>query len=566
MRTLKYLLLSAFFATMWLNAWAQRDGLLQINDPIHNFLEWQYVAGRLPYAFLTHQPLSAYEAELYLETISESAADLNKVEKNLLERYRGQETLSQARRLNERYGVLYTNGSDLISAEAEDYSVQFNPLLYLTAGPGRRSIEREGSRSLFMWQNTRGVRFSGGLSESIFFETRVEENQRVPGLPEFRKNSAPRLGNVKFDSESSLLQTDAAYDYFLATGVVGARTGHFEIRFGRDRNLWGIGKSSVQLSNYSTVYDQLQIRTTVGRFQYTNLFGAFSDLTDVSERLAENMTVPRKYGAFHRLALNVGHNIKLGLFEAVVFAEDSARGGFDVSYLNPVIFYRAVESDRGSSANVVAGGDFEWLVRPGFLTYVQVVIDEFKLSEIGHPNRGWWANKWSWLGGFQVIDPIPGLENLRMSVEYTRTRPFTFSHRAANQGYIHYEDLLAHPSGPNSEDVGIFFSYQPKPRVFAELNIAATIRGRNTETDNVGSDPGVSYLSRDGDFGHQILQGVPQNRVLVEAHGGYELFPGLFIEAAMQFEHIRDDITGDDWYIAPMTMLRWGLPYQSRRY
>jgi len=548
-------------------AWAQTDGVLQINDPIHNFLEWQYVAGRLPYAFLTHQPLSAYEARQYLDRIDDRYHDdLNPVERELLARYRGEKTLSQARRLNDRYGVLYRNGTDFISSEAQDYSVQFNPLMYTGGGYGRRSIEAEGSRNVFFWQNTRGVRFSGGLAEQIFFETRIEENQLVPGLPQFDKNSAPRLGNVKFETTDSPLQTDAAYDYFVATGLVGARTKHFEIRFGRDRNLWGTGKSSVELSNFSTVYDQLQIRTTVGRFQYTNLFAAFSDLTDLPEDFTENRTIPRKYGAFHRLQLNVSHNLKLGLFEAVVFAEDSARSGFDVSYFNPVIFYRAVESDRGSSANVVAGGDFEWLVRPGFQTYLQIVIDEFKLSELGHPNRGWWANKWSWMGGIQVLDPIPGIPNLRMRVEYTRTRPFTFSHRIANQGYIHYEDLLAHPSGPNSEDVGIFFSYQPTPRVFAELNMAATIRGCNTETENFGSDPGVSYLSRDGDFGHQILQGVPQNRVLFEAHGGVEVFPAMFVEVATQFEHIRDDETGSDWYVAPMLLLRWGLPYQSRRY
>ncbi|MGA7304822.1 MAG: capsule assembly Wzi family protein [Rhodothermales bacterium] len=566
MRSLRTLLLTTCLSTLSASAFAQSDGLLQINDPIHNFLAWEYAAGRLPYAFLSHQPLSAYEARIYLDRVAEHADELNDVERQLLARYRGEATLGQAKRLHDRYGVLYANGTDFISSKAEDYSVQFNPLLYLSGGIAHRSIGEEGSRSLFMWQNTRGARFSGGLAESIFFETRIEENQRIPGIPQFDKNTAPRLGSVKFKSGADRLDTNSAYDYFVATGVVGARTKHFEIRFGRDRNLWGIGKSSVELSNYATVYDQLQIRTTVGRFQYTNLFAAFSDLTDLPSNFEENTTIPRKYGAFHRLALNVSHNIKLGLFEAVVFAEDSTRTGFDVSYLNPVIFYRAVESDRGSSANVVAGGDFEWLVRPGFLTYVQVVIDEFKLSELGHPNRGWWANKWSWMGGFEVLDPIPGIPNLRMRVEYTRTRPFTFSHRIANQGYIHYEDLLGHPSGPNSEDVGLFFTYQPKTRIFAELNVAATIRGRNSATENFGSDPGVSYLSRDGDFGHQILQGIPQNRVLIEGHGGYELFPNLFFEAAFQFEHIRDGETGDDWYFVPMTMLRWGLPFQSRRY
>lgn len=545
---------------------AQTDGLLQINDPIHNFLTWQYTQGRLPRAFLTHQPLSAYEAHRYLDDLRAYRRDMNDVERQLLDRYSGDATMSAANTVNNRFGSLYSNGIDFISSRGDDFSIQVNPLLYLAAGYNKRSVERAGDDALAMWQNTRGVRLSGAIGPSVFFETRIEENQRIPGLPQFDKNSAPRLGNVNFDTEGDSPLSTAAYDYFLATGIVGARTKYFEFRFGRDRNLWGVGKSSVELSNYSTVYDQLQIRTTVGRVQYTNLFAGFQDLTDLPSEFPETRSIPRKYGAFHRLSINVGKRMNLGVFEGVVFADDSTRSGFDVAFLNPVIFYRAVESDLGSSANVVAGADYNWVVSPGLVTYTQIVIDEFKLSELFHPNRGWWANKWSWQLGLQVVDPIPGLSNLRMRVEYTRTRPFTFSHRVPNQGYIHYEDLLAHPSGPNAEDVGLFFSYQPTPRIFGELNFAMTIRGRNSATENFGADPGVSYETRNGDFGHSLLQGVPQNHVLFEIHGGYELIPNLFVEGSLQLEHFNDAEFGTDWYIAPVALLRWGLPYQSVRY
>ena len=49
--------------------WAQQDGLLQLNDPLHRFLHRQQVLGRIPDAFLSHQPLSAYEAQRYLGTL-----------------------------------------------------------------------------------------------------------------------------------------------------------------------------------------------------------------------------------------------------------------------------------------------------------------------------------------------------------------------------------------------------------------------------------------------------------------------------------------------------------------
>jgi hypothetical protein len=545
---------------------AQTDGLLQINDPIHNFLTWQRLEGRLPLAFLSHQPLSVYEAQRYLDSVAVMRSELTPIERQLLDRYRGDTTLVSAIRLNEKASALFSNGVDFLSSRGEDFSIQVNPLLYLTGGLANRSVERAGSRSYFTYQNTRGLRFSGAIGSHVFFESRIEENQRIPGLPQSSKNTAPRLGNVKYDPGSDSLLSTAPYDYLIATGVLGVRTKFFEFRFGRDRNLWGVGKTSTQLSNFSTVYDQFQIRTTVGRFQYTNLFTGFSDLTDLSEDFEETIRIPRKYGAFHRLSINITDAMDLSFFEGVVFADDSVRSGFDLAMLNPVIFYRALERDQGSSANVVIGFDYSWIVKPGFMTYVQLVIDEFKLSEVFNPDRGWWANKWSWMLGFQVVDPIPWFDHVRMRVEYSRTRPFTFSHRVANQGYIHYEDLLAHPSGPNAEDVALSFIYQPSHRFFGELNLFMTIRGRNSETTNFGADPGVSYTTREDDYGHHILQGVPLNHFALEAHGGYELFPNVFLEGALVFEHFVDGITGTDWYVAPVATFRWGLPYQSIRY
>src|SRR5690606_26618913 len=150
---------------------------------------------------------------------------------------------------------------------------------------------------------------------------------------------------------------DSIYDYFAATGVVGFRSKYFEARLGRDHHQWGVGRSSLVLSNFSAPFDFLQLRTTLGRFQYVNLFAGLTDkdLFVVQETLPE----PRKYAAFHRLSVALPGRVQLGVFESVVFSSDSlgVRRGFDVSYLNPVIFIRAVERDRGSPDNVLLGGD-----------------------------------------------------------------------------------------------------------------------------------------------------------------------------------------------------------------
>ena len=73
--------------------WAQQDGLLQLNDPLHRFLHRQQVLGRIPDAFLSHQPLSAYEAQRYLGTLDSLATNtiaLSPVDWKLYARFRGE--------------------------------------------------------------------------------------------------------------------------------------------------------------------------------------------------------------------------------------------------------------------------------------------------------------------------------------------------------------------------------------------------------------------------------------------------------------------------------------------
>ena len=67
-------------------------------------------------------------------------------------------------------------------------------------------------------------------------------------------------------------------------------------------------------------------------------------------------------------------------------------------------------------------------------------------------------------------------------------------------------------------------------------------------------------------MGYDLLGGVRQDRWLLEAHAGYELLPELFLEAALRVASVDDAERGLDRYVAPYLMLRWALPFQSRRY
>lgn len=548
-------LLVAGFAGAALPAWAQQEGLLQLDDPIHRFLTRQQVHGRLPDAFLTHRPLSAYQAQQYLDTLAVQPGVLSPVDRRLLARYRGAAPGPGVQTAQRLLPFAYPDGTSFLGVQHEDYGFEVEPLAYLAYGQARRTAREDADPTVPVWQNTRGIRAAGHIGRYAFFEARVTENQERVAWPVFRRDlqSVPRLGFAKFNGENQ------SYDYFQATGVVGFRSQYFEARLGRDRNQWGYGRSGLTLSNYAPVYDQLQLRTTVWRFQYTNLFVARSEPNEVAG------FVPRRYGAFHRLEVDMPARLRLSFFEAVMFAEGDSLGlrdaAFDFTYLNPVIFLRSAEHDRGSPDNALLGGGLSWIPVPRARLYGELLLDELDFAQIGEQ---WWANKWGWLVGVEVADlPLP---TLFVQLEYARLRPYFYAHDTPSSAFLHYADGLGHPAGPNAIDVAARVAYQPTTRIGLTVDAAHTRRGRNTATENFGADPGLSTDSRVANFGIEQLQGVRQTHWLVEARADYELLPSLFASLALRAESIDDAETGRDRYVAPFVLLRWGLPFGSVRY
>ena len=455
------------------SAFGQSDGLLQIDDPLFRLLERQHTLGRLPGAHIEHQPLSFHQASLLLDRLSADSvlAQMTRVDRVRIRRLLGYEAYPAVDMARSYVPFVFANRRDLASVEGEGFALQANPLLYLSSGCAFRDSFLADYDSYPWWRSSRGVRFSGHVGP-IFFETRLEENQRLPYRPEFYKFSAPRLGRVKWNVDGQTPYEEAArepYDYFRATGVVGFQSPFFEVRFGRDRNLWGSGRSRLELANYAPEYDHLQIRTTVWRLQYVNLFAGLTDIRAIeapplSEGRAPEQLFPRRYAAVHRLSIHLSRRVHAHLFEAIVCAEDTTglRKGFDISYMNPVIFYRAAEADRGSPDNALVGGGLSWIVRPGIKLHGQFLFDEIRFRELTDPDDGWWGNKWGFLAGVELVDPLT-LPNTTVRIEYARNRPFMFSHLYVQNAYVHFGDVVGHPSGPNAADWSVFLEVEPLP-------------------------------------------------------------------------------------------------------
>lgn len=546
-----------------LAALAQTDGLLQLDDETHRFLQSQQTKGHLSGAFLSHQPLSVYEARRHLDSL----AVRDSAERILTPANR--QHLARLRRNRDRPGAgwaqrtfsLYDNGHDLISLDGDRYAFQLNPQYYGFIGPSLHSETSGRYVNETAWRNTRGLRFSGHVGDYLFFESRFSENQWRPVWPAYANNTAPRVGHISFYDNGD------PYNFFEATGIVGLRSQHFEVRLGRARNHWGPGQGSVFLSDYGTVYDQAQIRATLGPLQYDYLLARFLDTE--SQSITSGPRRSSRYGVFHHLTVHVTDDLTFDLYEGVIMGRDTTAGGnnFDPAYLNPAIVFRPMERDLGSAGNALLGVGGSWRPLSGAELYGQFVLDELRVPEIGNQ---WWANKWGWMLGLHIVEP--GIPHLSARFEAARLRPYLYSHRTSASAFTHMSDLVGHPAGPNSVDLSLFLNYEPPGPWRALLSASWTVRGRNeigldgTVTTNYGGDPTVPSRPRANQYGVNILQGIRQRHGLLDAAVEYEVLPHLRVTAAVRGERLVDAERGTDYYLSPRLLLNWGLPFQHFRY
>ena len=548
---------------------AQSEGLLQPEDDVHLFLERQRVLGAVSDPELGARPLSTYRAYAILDSLarrdslarladpdqatalSDPSAPapprrrelLSPLDRARLARLRGETTAGVFGPAVASRTRLYQDGRSFARAAGQvpggaDYALEVEPLLFLEGGPGRQTEVGDADPSPFVYSAARGLRVAARLGR-VFADARVEETQRRVPLGDAGRRSAPRLGFTVFPDGRGVAPV---YDYLNTTGMVGYIGPSFEARFGRDRNRWGLGRESTFLTDYAAPYDQLQLRFRVWRLAFQSLYARSVELPP-SDGLA-----PSRYIAAHRAALDLGRGVEIEAFETVAFATDTTdqgrRGGFELAYLNPIQFYRGTERDIGSPDNVLLGAGIAWRPTGGVRLYAQGLLDELVSSAFFEDD---WRNKWGFVTGVDLSDPgAPGLgrvQGLDVTVEYARLRPYLYAHRVRESAFTNLGDVLGHPAGPNASDLTVSARYRPLPDWEASVDVVRTVRGRNTEEENFGSDPTRSNRDRVRDTGVTTLQGIRQAEWLVEAQAGVRLLPnataGLALRAPVRRRRAR---------------------------
>jgi hypothetical protein len=275
----------------------------------------------------------------------------------------------------------------------------------------------------------------------------------------------------------------------------------FNFQVGLDRNFIGEGNRSLFLSDYGKPYPFAQIRARFWHVEYLVMYQFLKE--------DYNNTWRSKYGATHYLSWNIAKWLNAGIFETVVFQPKDTllNRGYELEYLNPVIFYRPQEYALGSSDNVLLGVSLtaKWKQHT---IYGQLILDEFLLSEI-KAKSGWWANKYGAQLGAKGRFEFKK-EKFFYRLEGNAVRPYTYAHLNALQNYANAAYTLAHPYGANFAEILGELKWQKKLWMIKTF-ISYGIQGLDKNGKSYGGNIYQPYTNRPYDYDVRIGQGLKNN-------------------------------------------------------
>ena len=422
----------------------------------------------------------------------------------------------------------------LVQLQSEDYWFTIDPIFDLQLG---KDTDADFN---YTYNNTRGLYVQGGLGDKLSFSASVFEsqgrfaqyyNQFAESLKAFGPDPAiiPGRGIAKRFK-------DDAYDYPVAEAYLSYSPSKFmNIQFGHGKQFIGDGYRSLLQSDVASPYPFLKLNTKFWKIKYTN---TWTWLKDVRDAVVEDKAFRTKYIANHYLSWNVSKKFNLGLFESVVW-ENSNDRGFDINYLNPLIFFRAIEFETGQGAgNAIIGFSGKYKHNDNVNFYGQFILDEFSLSDVTGGEQSW-KNKFGFQLGAKYFNAFK-VKNLMLQAEYNQVRPYTYSHNTIVLNYAHNNQPMAHLWGANFRELVLIGRYQ-KDRWFGEAKVITGVRGLdvNDGTDNFsyGGDIFADEEDRPSDTGIVIGQGIRTTSVNASVQLGYLVNPASNLKAFVNLSY-----------------------------
>jgi hypothetical protein len=445
----------------------------------------------------------------------------------------------------------------MVTIKGKDYWITLDPGVDLQTG-------KDTDADIETYNNTRLVYTQGGIGKNFNFFAVVYESQGrfADYFNRFAEARRPDGGNPAIIPARGIAKQfrKDSYDYPIATGHISySPSKWFNFQLGHGKTFLGDGYRSLFVSDNASPYPFAKVNTTFWKLKYTN---TWMSLRDVRPAVTIDGSFRTKFMANHYLSYNVTKRLNIGLFESVIWENDNDRG-FDFNYINPVIFYRAIEFSTGSrGGNALVGLSAKYKFTDRVNAYGQLIIDEFSSGDI-FGGEGSYKNKVGYQIGAKYYDAF-GLTGLLLQAEYNRVRPYTYSHNTIVLNYGHNNQSMAHTLGANFSEFIAIARYQ-KGRIFADAKLILAKRGFefNTADDDRfygGSIYGTEDL-RISDNGNELAQGNTTDFFHTELQAGYLINPATNLKfyASLILRDFKPMLTTEEVFENQTTWINFGI-------
>lgn len=423
-----------------------------------------------------------------------------------------------------------------VQIQGEGYWFTLNPVFDLQVG----RAQSKNSQDTYL--NTRALQVQGALGRDISFTTTIYESQGhfadyYNRYSEYLRPAGggnpaivPGIGIAKRFSSDSYDMPNAEANISYTPNKM------FNLQLGYGRNFVGDGYRSLIVTDGVSNYPFFKINTTFWKIKYTN---TYMFLKDVRPEVTLDRTYATKYMANHYLSWNATKRLNIGFFESVIWANENGRG-FDMSFFNPIIFYRSVEfASSARSGNALLGLTSKYKINNQFNVYGQFLLDEFSLGDIKDGDQSW-KNKFGYQLGVKYFNAF-NVENLLVQAEYNHVRPYVYAHSEPITNYGHTNQSLGHQWGGNFREVIAIARYH-KGRYFADAKFTIGKRGLDfdtaTDTLNYGGNIYRDYdLNRARNTGVKIGQGNTTNVFIADVQTGYLINPATNLKLFVSYIH-----------------------------
>jgi hypothetical protein len=494
MKKIFQILLTSCLLIFTSNLIAQQENV-PIDHDVYTFLKEMKVKGIIGPIHDENPAMSREEVKKNLIEIGSKSGKLSTTENKILKKYQNEFYDAEADSLNTYVwlggdSTLFHNSSDFLSDKIK-YTYAFrkeeaNGYMNIL---GRAVHGQKFSPTII---NTElfdiGFSFRGSILQKLGYNLTVIKGG-IKGSGVFASTIDPRM-NYNFHYVENI-ENIGNYDFtegYLRYHTDLAKNMNVSVEVGREKMKFGYGYGNkLVLSGNHPVLDFLKFDFTYGVFSFTSWHASTVGEYDVVR--GNNYT---KFIATNHFKLSFPNVLDAAIGESVVY---SGRG-LDLTYLNPFAFYKFEEMSLQDRDN----GTLWFEMQTHFIKNIELqgtfFLDDNPLGNLQDLSN--FINKTGYQLGLFWYSPL-NISDLSLVFEYTRIRPYVYSHINSENTYTAWGQILGDNIGPNSDEIYTKVAYNFNEKIRLNFEFQHIRHGGNIYDSqgnlvfNSGGDPFVAH-------------------------------------------------------------------------